>query len=518
MAYPRLILTKDPQSLLAENSNNDAVILVTPTTTCETSPIVNGVLEAVAGVDKRLGAEVMLIHAPSLCGGRLIHCATGPIDRDYDDVRNFGDAAAKGIELAKESGAKNPLLLVEGVPGHEAFQRATSVAYLSICQKLWQPLEAREALNESEIEPIETIGLLDIRSEVNAEFLDAVESGRRLARDLCGTNPERFAPPAFADYCVEAFEDSGLEVSVIDDQDEIVDKFPLLAAVARSSRQVPRHQARVINLEYTGEGPIEKTLILIGKGVTFDTGGADLKVGGHMAGMSRDKGGAAAVAGFMKTVAMCQPKGLKVIATLGMVRNSIGAECFVADEIIQAHSGVRVRIGNTDAEGRLVMADLLSHGREKAKSAVAPELMTVATLTGHAALAAGPYTIMIENGPARDQQVANKLEAAGEAWGDGVEVGRSRREDWHIIRPRTKADDVLSSNNGPSVSVARGHQFPMAFLALAAGLDKHGSQSEQPLAYTHIDIAGSGIENSDWQHGKPTGSPLIAMAARYLSE
>lgn len=518
MAFPKLIQATQSSCLLADNTNNDAVILVSSQASCSTSAEINRLLEQTAAVDKRIGQEVVLVHAPELAGSRLIHAATGPVDRDHDDVRNFGDAAAKAIGVAKAAGAINPVIIVEGVPEGAAFARAVELAYLSACQALWQPLEARQTLNEEEIEPLQSITLFDPENKLNADYLMAVEKGRRLARDLAGTEPERFAPGGFADYCVESLNGSDVNVKVIDDRATIEKEFPLLAAVARASQQVERHKPRVVQMEYVGEGPVEKTLLLIGKGVTYDTGGADLKVGGHMAGMSRDKGGAAAVAGFMQTVAEAKPKGLKVVAWLGLVRNSIGAEAFVADEIIRAHCGARVRIGNTDAEGRLVMADLLSHAREMAKTEVAPELMTVATLTGHAALAVGPYTIMLENGPARDGNVATLLEEAGESWGDGVEVGRLRREDFNMVKPRTKADDVLSSNNGPSVSVARGHQFPMAFLAIASGLDKHGSRSAEPIAYTHIDIAGSGVEGSDWQHGKPTAAPLVALAARYVNQ
>ena len=86
-----------------------------------------------------------------------------------------------------------------------------------------------------------------------------------------------------------------------------------------------------------------------------------------MAGMSRDKGDAASVAGFMKSVADFAPKGVKVIAFLAVVRNSIGSDCFVPDEIITSREGVRVRIGNTDAEGRLAMGDLLSEMKELVK-------------------------------------------------------------------------------------------------------------------------------------------------------
>jgi leucyl aminopeptidase len=232
-----------------------------------------------------------------------------------------------------------------------------------------------------------------------------------------------------------------------------------------------------------------------------------------MAGMSRDKGGAAAVAGFMLSVARLGLSGVKVIAELGVVRNSIGPDSFVADEIIASHAGVRVRIGNTDAEGRLVLADLLSHLREDARQATAPRLFSVATLTGHASRAVGPYNIALDNGPARAAGVAEALSKQGDQWGDPFEVSRLRREDYDFVAPRSRADDLLSCNNLPSSATPRGHQFPMAFLAIASGLDRHGSDAAQPLAFTHIDIGGSGVEGSDWQHGRPSARPLVAMLA-----
>lgn len=93
--------------------------------------------------------------------------------------------------------------------------------------------------------------------------------------------------------------------------------------------------------------------------MTYDTGGADVKVGGAMLGMSRDKCGAAAVAGFMYIVGMLKPAHLRVVGALSVVRNSIGSDSYVADEVITARSGARVRVINTDAEGRMVMADVL---------------------------------------------------------------------------------------------------------------------------------------------------------------
>src|SRR5690606_38154807 len=209
-----------------------------------------------------------------------------------------------------------------------------------------------------------------------------------------------------------------------------------------------------------------------------------------------------------------RPKGVRVIAELGMVRNSIGADAFVSDEIITSHAGVRVRIGNTDAEGRLVLADLLSHLRVRALSEPAPLIFSVATLTGHAVRAVGSYSIALDNRPAREQGVATRLAEVGDAWGDPFELSRLRREDWDFVKPRSKADDVLSCNNAASSATARDHQFPAAVLATASGLDRHGHRTSDPaIAFTHVDIGGSAMEGCDWQHGRPTGAPVVALLA-----
>ncbi|WP_102797487.1 M17 family metallopeptidase [Bowmanella denitrificans] len=515
MAFPKALAESNPSFAISTNSNWDAVIVLATDISTINHPPLTEVIRQHSQVDNRTGKEVVLMAAAGLAGSRLIFAPVGKLERDTDDVRRIADAAKQAVLMARDAGARNPLLILGELPDNPAFANAMEVAYLAACQALWQPLEAREALDETDIEPVQSIGLCSANS-VDCAWLEAVEAGRRLARDLCGTEPERMAPPRFAEYCQQAFAGTSVKVSVITDDATLRQDYPLLHAVARASTHVTRHQPRVIRLEYCGQGQIENTLLLAGKGITYDTGGADLKTDGHMAGMSRDKGGAAAVAGFMLSLARYQPKGVKAIAEIGAVRNSIGSDAFVADEIIRSHAGVRVRIGNTDAEGRLVLADLLSHLRGDAKDAVAPSLFSVATLTGHAARAYGPYTAYVENGTARSHRCGEALCEIGDKWGDPGETSRLRREDFDFVRPRSKADDILSSNNGPSAVTARGHQFPAAFLSIAAGLDKHECSSSKPLAYTHVDIAGSGVEGGDWQHGKPSAAPVTALAARYM--
>jgi len=284
-----------------------------------------------------------------------------------------------------------------------------------------------------------------------------------------------------------------------------VSGYPLLAAVARASMGVARHRPCVVRLELVPEGPVTRTVLFAGKGVTYDTGGADLKTNGGMAGMSRDKGGAATVVGLVRALAERKVPGLRVVALLGMVRNSVGEESFVSDEIITGRSGVRVRIGNTDAEGRLVLADLLAALKEEAAAPSASLLVSVATLTGHVYRAFGPYVGALENGPARAQGFLRTLSEAGELLGEPFESTLPRREDYLFVAPKAPTEDVLSSNRLASVDTARGHQGPFAFIDVASGL--RGS----PLPFAHLDISGVVVTPPDWQAGKPTASPIAAL-------
>lgn len=506
MSYPTPVAISNLASALADHSY-DALVIVAESFTQNLPEQVQHIVNKQSEFDPRIGQELVTIVNEELPQKRLVLAPTGQLNRYFDDVRRYYDAANSAAKSVLAMGSVKPLLVVLRNE-QAAFEQATTVAYLGFSQAMWQPLEAREALGDA-IEPVTMVGLVDETVDVAAA--NAIESGKYVARDLCGTEPERMAPPRFAEYCEQTFAGSKVKVSVVDDMATLENDYPLLWSVARASIEVERHQPRVIRLEYVPEGQVDKTLMFVGKGIVYDTGGADLKTGGHMAGMSRDKGGAAAVAGFMKTVAELEPQGIKVIAEIAAVRNSIGAEAFVSDEIVTGHSGVRVRIGNTDAEGRLVMADLLSRLREEALDEVNPALFTVATLTGHAARAVGPYTALVENGVSRQQGLAESIVEQGDVFGDPCETSRSRREDYDFVRPRTKADDLLSSNNAASAVTARGHQFPMAFLSIVSGLDKHDVDADQPLPYVHIDIAGSGVEGGDWQHGKPSAAPVTAL-------
>jgi leucyl aminopeptidase len=155
---------------------------------------------------------------------------------------------------------------------------------------------------------------------------------------------------------------------------------------------------------------------------------------------------------------------VNVTCDLGFVRNSAGPDNYVSDEIITSRAGVRVLIGNTDAEGRMVMGDLLCHAKERVLSkefgSAPSRLFTVATLTGHAIRAMGVgYSISMDNGPAREAGVSKRLFEAGHLIADPFETSTLRREDYELVKPGALTEDVVQANDKPSTMTNRGIVF-----------------------------------------------------------
>lgn len=449
---------------------------------------------------------------------RVVYSPLGPLNRDFDDVRRFQDAAISGVTKAIKAGGKRILVVLanEKYDFETAdYSLAALATVLGAYEAVYVPLEIREAI-QSKCKKVESISFsISADSKVLA-IANAIEQGRYVARDIGGSDPERMSAPNVAAYIQQVFEGTNIQIKIIDDKKEIEKQFPCLGAVNRGS--MTKHLGRVILLTYEPQEPtkVKQTLGFVGKGVTFDTGGHDIKAGGHMAGMHRDKCGAAAVAGLFKTLSVLKPSNVRVLGALAMVRNSVGPEAYVADELITSRAGVRVRVGNTDAEGRMAMVDLLAYLKEQLLTAgyANPQLFTVATLTGHACLVSGNYTMVLDNGPARRSKVAQRLIEAGERIGDSCELSTIRREDYEFCQGKSEYEQVLQCNNLASSRTPRGHQFPAAFLAIVSGVDQHGLDSDKPIGYTHIDIAAS----SGPFPGIPSGSPIAALTVNFFLE
>lgn len=495
----------------------DGVVLVTDSIDKLDADLgfLKGPLERLKEADESVGKDIAVAPLELVSKGknlrRIVYSPTGPLNRDYDDVRRFFDAARDGVKRALKTGCKAPLLVT---PSDSRFPCAQLVSSMGAFQALYTPIEVREDIPSRRVKA-DTLGVWTDGDHANLrKMIVAYESGKSLVRDIQGSDPERMAPPNVADHVKNYFTGTDIKVEVVSDTDDIEKNYPCLGAVNRAAKEIPRHQARVVKLCYEGSGPITDTVFLVGKGVTYDTGGADVKAGGVMAGMHRDKGGASAVAGFFQVLNELKPKNLKVYGTMSMVRNSIGPDGYVADEIITSRAGVRVRVGNTDAEGRMAMVDCLCEAKEMALNEVNPHLYTIATLTGHAIIAMGfGYSIAMDNGPARMINNSKKLQDAGDLVGDPFEISTIRREDYVFHTGKSEYEDTLQCNNAPSSRTPRGHQSPSAFMIMTSGLDKHGLDSSQQLKYTHLDIAGA--EGSF--PGLPSGSPVPGLYSRYCN-
>jgi len=501
---PTISITDDLNS-----SKFDAVIVVSSNVASISHEELKSPLQSYVDVD-HAGEKGVFVTPANLTAKKIVYSGTGTLENDWDDVTCFAKAAKAGLKKALDTGSKAPLLYCNAIK----FPQAKIVTILGALEALYVPLEVREQVPER-AQKVNELGIFgnSVEMEKELNLSKALEAGRIISRDIGGSDPERMAAPRVEEYIRKEFEGSAIKIEVIKGQTLFEQEYPCLAAVNRCASTVPRHDGRVIWLTYEPEGPVERTVMLVGKGITYDTGGADIKAGGVMAGMSRDKCGAADVAGFVKVVSLLKPANVKVVGAMAMVRNSVGSNCYVSDEIITSRAGVRIRVGNTDAEGRMAMVDVLAHMKEKALGETNPHLMTIATLTGHACVAVGPYTAVMDNGSAKKEGFALHLQATGDVYGDMFEVSTMRKEDFEFIKDKSgEFVDILQCNNAPSTRTPRGHQFPGAFLQKVSGLTNHQLTSEKPLKYSHLDVAGSSGNLPD----PTTGSSVVALSMHFL--
>ncbi|CAK1592326.1 unnamed protein product [Parnassius mnemosyne] len=456
-------------------------------------------VEGICKLDKHIHKVATVWHCDYVSGGRIILAPTGEIT-PYHDANVIKDAVRKGMIRAMDAGVKKPLLIVQDLV---QFPDGQLVAILSALESLYAPLQMRERDNlrsfirlglhseEKRTEDFERI----IRNAI------ALERARIFTRDIAGGDPERMSPAKIVEYVKNSFAGiTNITIKVIDDESVIAEEYPLLAAVSRAANRVDRHKARVVELEYKPSdlSRVTETLMLVGKGVTYDTGGADVKISGKMAGMSRDKSGAAAVAGFLKACSLLKPPHLKVIGVLCLCRNSIGEDSYVADELLISRSGKTVRVTNTDAEGRLAMADSLFKLSEIAGKELNPHIYTVATLTGHARACYGNYVAAMDNHSARATNHSSRLQVNGGRMAEGIEVSTIRPEDLAVNLGKCKGDDLVQYDTNAK---ARNHQLAAGFLIKVGGLEGKN------IKYTHLDIAGAAGEPPE----EPSAVPILTL-------
>ncbi len=231
---------------------------------------------------------------------------------------------------------------------------------------------------------LKSVYLVD-SSEFKAEIKKAkiIAESINFVREIVNTPPADCTPKDLAKIAEVLAKDSkNLECEIGDTKYLQKQKANALLAVARASVNEPR----LIKLAYKPKNA-KARITLVGKGLTYDTGGLSLKPADYMTTMKADKGGGCAVIGAMKAIAELAPS-VEVIGIVGAVENAIGGDAYRPDDILQSREGVSIEVKNTDAEGRLVLADCLSFAQD-----LKPDIIIdLATLTGACVVALGEYT------------------------------------------------------------------------------------------------------------------------------
>jgi len=241
---------------------------------------------------------------------------------------------------------------------------------------------------------------------------NAIEEGQitadatNFARDIVNTTPDDCYPKVLANIAKGLSEELGLACTVLKPKAIKKEKMEALLAVARASRHTPR----VIHLSHKPKNP-KAIISLIGKGLTYDSGGLSLKPGASMVNMKLDKSGACAVLGIMKAVAEMNLE-VEVHGFIGAVENMIGGDAYKPDDVLVAKNGKTIEVRNTDAEGRLVLADVLGYAQQEVE---ADYMFDFATLTGASMMAVGQYTSSIMGNSNKPKKLIKKAaKASGE--------------------------------------------------------------------------------------------------------
>lgn len=227
-----------------------------------------------------------------------------------------------------------------------------------------------------------------------------------IARDLINTPANILGPDAFEDYIRAFAKKRKMSVSAIVGDALLTKNFPMVHAVGRASAEAPR----LLDLSWGAKSAPKVTLV--GKGVTYDTGGLDIKPSPSMALMKKDMGGAANVLGLAHAIIDAK-LNVRLRVIIPVVENAISGNSFRTSDVLPSRAGMQVEIGNTDAEGRLILADALTLADEET-----PEmLIDMATLTGAARVALGAELVPVYTS---DDGFADALYQAGVAFHDPI--------------------------------------------------------------------------------------------------
>ncbi len=323
------------------------------------------------------------------------------------------------------------------------------------------------------------------------EAARAIAEGTCLARDLVNEPANVLGPVEFAE-AAQALSAVGVDVEVLDEAKMRQLGMHALLGVAQGSPRPPR----LVVMRWSGADGDAAPLAFVGKGVVFDTGGVSIKPAAGMDEMKGDMGGAAAVVGLMRALAGRKAK-VDAIGVIGLVENAVDGNAQRPGDIVKAMSGTTIEVLNTDAEGRLVLADALWYTQDRFK----PRLMVnLATLTGAIIVALGNHHAGLFS---NNDELAERLLAAGLATGEKL---------WRLpIGPEYdkmiegKFADIKNIGGGRAAGSIVGAQFLQRFV--------------NDLPWAHLDVAGTAMGSPASEYNQSWGSGYgVRLLDRFVAE
>jgi leucyl aminopeptidase len=314
--------------------------------------------------------------------------------------------------------------------------------------------------------------------------------GTNFARTLVNTPGNMLTATDLANYAAELAAKFGFELEILEKEDMEKLGMGAFLAVNKGSAEPPK----MIVLKYQGKQEWVDVIGLVGKGITFDTGGYSIKTKEGIVGMKTDMAGAAAVLGAMKIIGELKPEQ-NVVAVIPATDNMISGSALKPDDVITSMSGKTIEILNTDAEGRLVLADAITY----AKHHGADYLVDVATLTGGVIIALGTNTTgAISNNDSFFEQVLEASKEAGEPM-------------WRLPlfpkdRERVRNSKIADLNNSPG---REGH-------AIMGGAFIGEFAEDTP--WVHLDIAGTAVTKQDHDLGPQGATGVMTRTLALLVE
>ena len=445
----------------------------------------DGLLGTVLKTEKFEGKAGQIAHfytGGRIAAGRVLVVGLGP--RPSGDAEPVRRAVAAAVRRARDLGASSAAVFVppDGIPARRRAQAVVEGAVLGTYRfdKYLKDKSTRVVESVSVIEP-------DRRQRLAAR--DGVRLGEIwaeatcLARDLVNEPANVVTPTSLADRARELAREGRLGLKVLDRDDCAELAMGAYLGVAQGSHEPPKF----IHLTYAPKGRARRRVVVVGKGITFDSGGLDLKSADGMLRMKDDMSGAAAVLGVFHALPRLRPP-VEVHGLIAATENMPSGTAQRPGDIVRAMNGLTIEIGNTDAEGRLTLADALAYA---AKVIEPDEMIDMATLTGAVVIALGQGVSGVF---ASDDGLASRMLAAAETAGE-----RMWRLPLHEEYKEGLKSDVADLNN---VSSQRGAG------SIVAGLFMRDFTAGIPWA--HLDIAGTAFAEREHPLG-PKGGTGVAV-------